>query len=126
LKRIYTDFKMTDIQNKNDIILLVDTFYGKVLKDELLSPFFAHIDFEHHKPRMIHFWSFALLDEPGYTTNVFDKHAHMPLKDEHFNRWLALFCGTVDELFAGTKAEDAKLRARTIGYTFAAKMKNKH
>lgn len=115
---------MNDIQKKEDITLLVETFYAKVFQDELLMPFFADLDFELHKPRMIHFWSFVLLDEAGYTTNVFDKHAHMALKDEHFTRWVETFCATVDKLFEGPKAEDAKLRAKTLGYTFASKMKS--
>lgn len=114
---------MKDISNKEDIVLLVDEFYSRVLENALLAPFFAHLDFEKHKPKMIHFWSFVLLDEAGYTTNVFDKHAHMALKDEHFDEWLRLFVATVDDLFVGPKAEDAKLRARTIGFTFAAKFR---
>jgi hemoglobin len=94
-----------------------------VLENALLAPFFAHLDFEKHKPRMIHFWSFVLLDEAGYTTNVFDKHAHMHLKDEHFDEWLGLFEATVNDLFEGPKASDAILRAKTIGFTFAAKFR---
>ncbi len=114
---------MKPISTKEDIQLLVDTFYSAVLNDELLKPFFSHVDFDTHKPKMIHFWSFVLLDEPGYTTNVFDQHVHMPLKDEHFDRWLSLFNQTVDQLFEGEKANDAKLRAATIGWTFKEKFK---
>ena len=114
---------MKDISNKEDVILLVDEFYSRVLENALLAPFFADLDFEKHKPRMIHFWSFVLLDEEGYTTNVFDKHAHMQLKDEHFNEWLRLFEATVNDLFSGPKAADAILRAKTIGFTFAAKFR---
>lgn len=114
---------MNDISNREHVVLLVDEFYSRVLENEILAPFFAGLDFEKHKPKMIHFWSFVLLDEAGYTTNVFDKHAHLPLKDEHFDEWLRLFASTVDDLFVGPKAEDAKLRARTIGFTFAAKFR---
>ncbi len=112
-----------EISTREDIILLVDEFYASVLQDEILKPFFADLDFEHHKPKMIHFWSFVLLNEPGYTTNVFDKHVHMHLKDEHFDRWLLLFHQTVDRLFEGEKASDAKFRATTIGWTFKEKFK---
>jgi hemoglobin len=112
-----------DISTKQDIHLLVDTFYSKVLSDELLAPHFKHINFEEHKPRMIFFWSFALLNEPGYTTNVFDKHRDLQIDKRHFDRWLELFHQTVDELFEGDKARDAKLRASSIGWTFAEKMK---
>jgi hemoglobin len=114
---------MKDISKKEDIELLVDEFYSRVFENELLAPFFAHLDFEKHKPKMIHFWSFVLLDEAGYTTNVFDKHAHMHLKDEHFDVWLRLFEATVNDLFAGPNANEAILRAKTIGFTFAAKFR---
>jgi hemoglobin len=112
-----------DIADKTDITTLVNEFYAKVLADEVIGHFFADMDFEHHKPRMIHFWSFVLLDEPGYSTNVFDKHVHMPLKDEHFDRWLQLFEQTVNDLFEGAKASDAIFRAKTIGWTFKEKFR---
>lgn len=112
-----------DIQSKEDVILLVDEFYDRVLKDDVISPFFTGMDFAHHKPRMIHFWAFVLLDESGYTTNVFEKHAHLPLRDQHFDRWLQLFETTVDDLFTGDKANDAKFRAKTIGWTFKEKFR---
>jgi hemoglobin len=107
-----------DIISKEDIHLLVDVFYGDVMQDELLKGFFSHMNFEEHKPRMVHFWSFVLLDEPGYSTNVFDKHVHMKLYDEHFDRWMFHFEKTVDHLFNGEKAETAKLRAKTLSWTF--------
>ncbi len=114
-----------DIQHKDDVVKLVDEFYGRVLQDEVIKGFFADLDFEHHKPRMVHFWSFVLLDEEGYTTNVFDKHVHMPLKGEHFERWMQLFDTTVDDLFVGEKADMAKLRAKTIGWTFKEKFRKR-
>ena len=112
---------MQDITTKQDIEILVNTFYGKVLKDESLAPFFKQLDFDIHMPKMIHFWSFVLLDEPGYTTNVTDKHMHMPLEQAHFDRWIALFHSTVDSLFTGEKAEMAKQRATLIGWTIQNK-----
>lgn len=112
-----------DILTKEDIRQLVDVFYGKVILDDVLKDFFSGLDFEHHKPKMIHFWSFVLLDEPGYTTNVFDKHAHMKLADEHFDRWISLFDETVHELFEGEKASMAVFRAKTIAWSFKEKFK---
>ncbi|MGV3630015.1 MAG: group III truncated hemoglobin [Bacteroidota bacterium] len=113
---------MKDITTKEDVTILVNTFYGKVLQDEKLKPFFANLDFEAHKPHMIHFWSFVLLDEPGYKTNVTEKHLRMPIKQEHFDRWLELFNETIDELFTGEKAEMAKQRAFTIAWTIGKKI----
>lgn len=114
---------MRNITNNEDVTLLVETFYGKVLQDELLKPFFVGMDFEAHKPKMIHFWAFVLLDEPNYKTNVTEKHLHMPLEQKHFDQWLALFNETLDELFDGEKAEMAKQRAATIAWTIGNKIK---
>lgn len=111
-----------EIEQKSDVELLVNSFYGKVLQDELLKPFFAKMDFDRHKPRMIHFWCFVLLDEPGYTTDVTKMHMHMPLEQVHFDRWLALFYETVDEFFAGEKANLAKQRAMLVGWTLKSKI----
>jgi hemoglobin len=113
--------QMTDIQTKEDVTLLVDKFYDAVLKDETLAPFFKRLNFEVHLPKMIHFWSFVLLDEPGYTTNVTEKHEKMPLSMDLFNQWVSLFKQTVDELFVGEKAELAKQRAVVLGWTMGSK-----
>lgn len=114
---------MKDITTKEEVGTLVDSFYGKVLQDQLLAPFFDNLDIKVHMPKMIHFWSFVLLSEPGYKTNVTEKHLHMPLKQEHFDRWLSLFKETVDENFVGEQAELAKQRAAIIGWTISEKMK---
>ena len=112
-----------DIQTKEDVLQLVDDFYGKILKDELLSPFFKRLDLVVHLPKMVQFWSFVLLDEVGYTTNVVDKHMKMPLEKHHFEQWLSLFNETIDELFQGEKVDLAKQRAFTIAWTTEYKLK---
>ncbi len=38
----------------------------------------------------------------------------MRMEPLHFDRWLSVWERTVDELFTGDKAEEAKNRARTI------------
>jgi len=113
---------MKAILTNADVQLLVESFYSKVLKDEDLKPFFKHLDFENHLPKMVHFWCFVLLDEPGYTTNVVEKHLKMPLEHTHFERWLFLFNETIDELFEGEKVQLAKQRAAVIGWTIESKI----
>jgi hemoglobin len=115
---------MRDISNTEDIILLVDTFYDLVKKDDLLAPFFLNLNFDEHKPKMVLFWEFVLLDKAGYTTNVTDKHMKMRLAKEHFDRWITLFNQTIDELFSGEKCELAKQRAFLIGWTIQNKMQS--
>lgn len=112
---------MRAITTKSDVEELVNVFYSRVLQDEQLAPFFQQLDFPTHLPKMIHFWSFVLLDEPGYTTNVTEKHANMPLTKALFDRWVQLFHATVDALFSGEKAELAKQRATVLGWTMASK-----
>ena len=117
---------MKQLENAADIHQLVSVFYDKVLKDEILAPFFARLDFSAHLPQMEKFWRFALLSEEGYTTNVTEKHLQMPLKKAHFDRWLALFNQTLDELFEGELASQAKQRATVIGWTINSKMNPNH
>lgn len=113
---------MSDISTKQDVELLVNSFYTKVLKDATLAPFFSKLNFEKHLPKMVHFWTFVLLDEPGYTTDVTKKHLHMPLEKEHFDQWIVLFNETTDALFEGAIAEKAKQRAFLIRWTIESKM----
>ena len=72
---------------------------------------------------MIQFWAFALLDKPGYTTQVFEKHQHMRLDQTHFDRWVTLWTNAVQARFQGPVSEAAIQRAKLLGWTFAEKMK---
>jgi len=109
---------MTDIQSRYDIERLVDLFYAKVFNDELLSPIFGAVDWEHHKPIMYDFWSSLLLGDQRYQGNPFRKHIDLPIKSVHFDRWLKLFTETLNDNFSGEKAEEAKTRAHTIAGIF--------
>jgi len=111
-----------DITSKNDIEMLINAFYDKVVKDELIGAFFGHVNFEKHLPKMYHFWSFVLLDEAGYTTDVTKVHVNMRIKAEHFDQWVSIFNATVDEMFEGEKAEMAKQRAFLIRWTIESKI----
>ena len=112
-----------DIKDKTDIELMIRTFYGSLLTNEIIKPVFANIDFEAHMPHLIMFWSFVLLDEEGYKANVFDKHVNLDIKEEHFEIWLHHFEKTINDLFEGEKAELAKQRAQTIAFTFKEKLR---
>lgn len=118
-----------DIRNAADIKNLIDTFYEKVQSDDVIGYIFndvAKVDWPSHLPKMYAFWEFLLLGTPdAYRGNPiqkhFELHAKHPLKIEHFDRWLALFQGTVDELFEGKGADDAKFRAYAIAETWKPK-----
>lgn len=110
-----------DLNSKAEITTLVNRFYSTALKDPLIGPPLSHINFEKHMPVMAQFWCFILLDEPGYTSNVTEKHLSMPLKKEMFDRWVSIFKEVVDSGWTGEKAEMAKQRATVMGWTMSAK-----
>lgn len=119
----------TDIQHQDDIKLLVDTFYSKVNNDAILSPIFNtafQVDWEHHLPRMYSFWEFMLFQTGTYRGAPFDVHLavneKVHLTEAHFDCWLALFNGTIEELFEGSNAAMAKLKVENIKKIWSYKM----
>jgi hemoglobin len=111
-----------EINERQDIVLLVNNFYEKVKADHLLGPLFAHVDWPHHLPIMYRFWSSMLLGEQSYQGNPFQKHISLPLEGQHFNRWLELFFQTVDETFVGDRASEVKDRAQSIARVWQHKL----
>jgi len=108
---------MKDIESKDDIKVLVDTFYEKIKTDILLGPVFwgvLHNKWDAHLQIMYMFWDTVLFNTGEYTGNTLAKHMDMPLRKEQFTQWLLLFNQTTDELFAGAIAELAKQKAAQI------------
>jgi hemoglobin len=117
--------ELCDISTPEDVRTLVDSFYDKVGRDQLLAPIFndfAQVDWTTHLPTMYRFWESMLFGAGTYQGAPFRKHAVLPVRKEHFARWLALFVETVNFHFAGPKAEEAKGRAASIADTFAQRM----
>lgn len=116
----------TKIASLDDIKRLVDTFYEKVRKDELIGPIFddrIHDRWPQHLEKMYTFWQTVLLGEHTYYGSPFPPHAGLPLAHIHFEKWMELFIRTVDELFIGEIAEDAKWRAGKMAELFESKIK---
>ena len=110
-----------DIATAEDVRSLVDAFYTTVRQDALLGPIFNGIigdDWSHHTPRIYAFWEAILLGTAGYTGNAVLKHIELSrkftLSQTHFDHWLAVWADTVDALFQGEKATEAKQKARTM------------
>jgi hemoglobin len=110
-----------DLHDRNDIQLLVNKFYEKVNMNDQIGFIFndiAHMDWEKHLPVMYDFWESTILNSASYRGNLLEKHMSLnrqyPLNSMHFKQWLNLFISTVDEYFAGEKAELAKQRAISI------------
>lgn len=122
-----------DINTHKDIELLVNTFYDAVKNDTTIQHIFKAIigdDWSHHLPVMYNFWGTVLLGEPGYSGNAVAKHIEIdkkiPLKKEHFQAWLRLWQATVDQLFTGPKAEEAKKRAQLMLQLISIKVEQSH
>lgn len=112
---------MRDIENRADLVLLLNRFYAKAFKDDLISHFFIEVvplNLEEHIPVIADFWESVLLDGRGYRKNVMEVHLNISKKSKiekkHLDRWVQLFTETVDELFEGHKATIAKQRAASI------------
>lgn len=114
-----------EILTLDDIKLLVDTFYQRIQSDNLLGPIFNERikdNWPVHLEKMYRFWQTVLLEEYTYNGRPFPPHAQLPVGPEHFNQWLALFTKTVDELFIGNKAAEAKWRAGKMAEMFQHKI----
>ena len=116
-----------DIRNKEDVELMVNSFYDLVRQDDLLGPIFndiAKVDWGSHLPRMYQFWESILFGAATYQGRPFPKHAVLPITPEHFERWVTLFTTSVNRLFAGPKTEEAKFRAQSIAGIFQNKLRH--
>ncbi len=100
-------------------------FYGRALEDPIIGFIFvdvAKLDLEVHVPRITSFWETVLLGAQSYGGGAFrphaELHAKVTLRRAHFEQWLSLWSSTVDELFAGERADLAKAHALRVGRAF--------
>jgi hemoglobin len=116
---------LKDISDIQDIKLLVNTFYDKVQKDDLIGPIFNEKmigRWPEHLEKMYRFWQTILLEEHTYSGSPFPPHKQLPVNQSHFDRWMEIFTSTVDSLFVGKLAEEAKVRAANMAYMFNYKI----
>lgn len=120
----------SDIQTRADIDRLIHDFYQKIIKDEEIGYFFTEVvqlDLTHHLPKIADFWETTLFHQAKYKGNPIVPHLAMnqksPMTKAHFDRWVTVFCETVDDLYAGTMAEMAKQRAQSIATVMQIKIK---
>ncbi len=118
-----------EITSRKDIIQLVDAFYEKIKKDEMLGYIFndiAKVNWDKHLPTMYDFWENTLFFTGTYSGNPVQQHANlnqiMPITKAHFDYWNKLFVETVDTNFEGEKAELAKQRALSISIVLQMKI----
>jgi hemoglobin len=120
---------MGDIRSRQDIALLVETFYRQVVADPLIGPFFTEyvdIDWDVHLPKMTEFWSLLIFGEGNYTGNTalthVKLHQHHRMEKHHFERWLGLFNTITDSLFTGERANLAKDKAAYLSTIIQVKL----
>lgn len=114
---------MTDIETREDILLIMRKFYDKLLADDLINFFFTKVTsvdqhLEAHFEILATFWEQSLFLKGGYFNNMFsihkevhDKHA---FTKEHFDTWISHFNLTIDEHFEGKYAEQMKTQALSM------------
>ena len=120
-----------DIDTRADCERLVRAFYGRALEDPMIGWIFvdiAQLDLEEHVPRIASFWETILLGNRTYSGSPFAPHAalhaRIGLRAGQFERWLTLWCDTVDELFAGERAELAKVHALRVAQAFYGRLQS--
>ncbi|CAL2086739.1 hemoglobin [Tenacibaculum sp. 190524A05c] len=112
------------IENREDVFALVSTFYDKIKKDDVIGEFFLETipeeEWDDHLLKLTDFWETNLFFVRKFKGNPIKAHRDVDanfnnaIQQEHFGRWLQLWFSTVDELFFGEKATQAKERARNI------------
>lgn len=110
-----------DIATRHDIDCLLRHFYAGAMEDATIGYLFtevAHLDLEAHLPVIGNFWEAVLLQHPVYRGNPIRQHqalhAMSALRAEHFQRWFVLWAASVDALFTGPVADEAKRRAAIV------------
>jgi hemoglobin len=116
-----------DIVAIEDIKLMVDSFYGKIQEDAILSFIFndrIRDRWSEHLEKMYKFWQTVLLDEHTYFGAPFPPHATLDINYTHYERWVQLFNETIEHLFIGDKAQEAKWRGQKMAQVFLARTAN--
>ncbi|MEP2280128.1 group III truncated hemoglobin [Maribacter sp.] len=115
---------MNDITNREDVRVLVHTFYDKIRQNAMLGPIFnGHITDEQwptHLSKLTDFWESNLFGvrtfrgSPSKAHVNVDKNLHHSISQDHFAQWLQLWFETLNELYEGELAERAKQMARRM------------
>lgn len=125
-----------DIKTREDIDLLVRTFYGEIRKDTVLGPIFERAinDWEKHFKILGDFWESSIFlkgsfkGDPISAHQKVDQQENNSINTEHFGLWMRIWFDTIDKMFVGEMAESAKHKARKMStylYLKIFEMRNK-
>lgn len=117
---------MRTIKNRSDVNYLVNAFYAKVRKDELLGSIFnSHIAEEQwyeHLQKLTDFWESVLFGVRKFNGSPTQKHLNVDknlnytIDQKHFGKWLQLWFETINELYDCDRANMAKESARRMAH----------
>ncbi|MFY0481634.1 group III truncated hemoglobin [Flavobacterium sp. PLA-1-15] len=113
---------MKEIENREDVSLIVRSFYAQVRTDETLAHIFNNIitDWEAHLEKLTDFWTMQLFGGKIYNGNPIKVHQEVDDQSNHevtayhFGTWLNLWFETIDANFTGENADTLKRRARKM------------
>ena len=112
---------------RDNIRIMIDRFYSKILKDEILADFFIEKlgdemisdEWQRHLDILTDFWASITLGDTAYKGQPVKPHMHMEgLQRVTFERWLEFFFETVDRLYTKEAADIFKTRSQTIANNF--------
>lgn len=98
------------------ISVLVTAFYAQVRNDPLIGPIFQEKvdDWNHHLEKLCAFWSSVVLMTGRYHGQPMQAHLSLPIRAEHFERWLEIFEATALSVCPRKAADVFIDRARRI------------
>lgn len=119
-----------DIISREDLFIIVKSFYDDLLESEELGHFF--VEFKDadklmpHLETLVDFWDNTLFYSGTYKKNAIKPHIQIHenhrINVTHFDRWLFLFNKAVDSHFKGENAEIIKSRALSIATVMKLKL----
>lgn len=122
---------MTDLQTREDLVVLFDTFYQRLLEHPEMHRIFIDVkemDMQKHLPEIVSFWEQVVFNTGDYRRNVMALHLDLNqithLDKPLFDFWLKTLFETVDFLFSGEKSELLKTRALSIATVMQIKIQN--
>lgn len=120
---------MKKLESREDIELLVNSFYAKVIKDKTIGFFFkdvVNVNWDKHLPKMYTFWETILFGQMSYKGNPMQMHFPIneikAMEKHHFAKWLELWKQTIEENFEGENASSAITKSENIANLMAYKM----
>lgn len=122
--------KKSDLKNREDVYLLVSSFYKKIRVNPEIGHYFNSVivDWDEHLDKLTDFWESNLFFKAVYRGNPpkahikVDQQNNEEISSYHFGIWLNLWYETINELFEGELANRAKNNARKMSSNLYLRM----